>query len=101
MNRKEERLIAELDLATNWQTTRDQWQAGQGRKKVTMQPHEELSLLIESVEDDIARAVRTGNVALARQCAQELRTRFFVYRDACADAGIAWAIRSRRTERSS
>ncbi len=66
-----------------------------------MQPHEELSLLIESVEDDIARAIRTGNVALARQCAQELRTRFFVYRDACADAGIDWAIRSRRTERSS
>jgi hypothetical protein len=65
-----------------------------------MQPHEELSLLIESVEDDIARAVKTGNVALARQCAQELRARFPIYRDACADAGIAWAIRSRSTERS-
>ena len=66
-----------------------------------MQPYEELSLLIESVEDDIARAVRSGNVALARQFAQELRARFSIYRDACADAGIAWAIRSQRTERSS
>ena len=61
-----------------------------------MHPYEELSLLIESVEDDIARAVRSGNVALARQFAQELRTRFPIYRDACADAGIAWAIRSQR-----
>jgi hypothetical protein len=44
-----------------------------------MQPYEEVSLLIESVEDDIARAVRSGNVVLARQFAQELRvilTRF-------------------------
>jgi len=61
-----------------------------------MQPYEELSLLIESVEDDIARAVRSGNVALARQFAQELRARFSIYRDACADAGIAWAISSQR-----
>ena len=61
-----------------------------------MQPYEELSLLIESVEDDIARAVRSGNVALARQFAQESRARFSIYRDACADAGIAWAIRSQR-----
>ena len=66
-----------------------------------MQPYEELSLLIESVEDDLADAVRVGNVALARQYAQELRVRFSIYRDACADAGIAWAIRSKRTERSS
>jgi hypothetical protein len=66
-----------------------------------MQPYEEVSLLIESVEDDIARAVRSGNVALARQFAQELRARFSIYRDACADAGIAWAIRSQRAERSS
>ena len=66
-----------------------------------MQPYEQLSLLIESVEDDLARAIRSGNVALARQCAQELRARFTIYRDACADAGIAWAIRSQRTERSS
>ena len=65
-----------------------------------MQPYEELSLLIESVEDDLARAIRAGNVALARQYAQELRARFFIYRDACADAGIPWAIRSKRTERS-
>ena len=65
-----------------------------------MQPYEELSLLIESIEDDIARAIRAGNVALARQFAQELRVRFFIYRDACADAGIAWANRSKRTERS-
>ena len=66
-----------------------------------MHPYEELNLLIESVEDDIARAVRSGNVVLARQFAQELRARFSIYRDACADAGIAWAIRSQRTERSS
>ncbi len=66
-----------------------------------MQPYEELNLLIESVEDDLARAVRSGNVALARQLAQELRARFSLYRDACADVGIAWAIRSQRTERSS
>ena len=66
-----------------------------------MQPHEELSLLIESVEDDIASAIRSGNVALARQFAQELRARFPIYRDACARAGMAWAIRSQRTERSS
>ena len=66
-----------------------------------MQPYEELSLLIESVEDDIASAIRAGNIALARQCAQELRVRFFIYHDACADAGIAWAIRSKRMERSS
>jgi len=63
-----------------------------------MQPYEELSLLIESVEDDIARAIRSGNVALARQFAQELRVRFSIYRDACADAGIAWAIKSQRAE---
>ena len=61
-----------------------------------MQPYEELSLLIESVEDDIAWAVRLGNVGLARQFAQELRARFSIYRDACADAGIAWAIKSQR-----
>ena len=66
-----------------------------------MHPYEELSLLIESVEDDIARAVRSGNVVLARKFAQELRARFSIYRDACADAGIAWAIRSQRTERRS
>jgi len=66
-----------------------------------MQPYEELSLLIESVEDDIARAIRSGNVTTARQSAQELRARFTIYRDACADAGIAWAIRSQRTERRS
>jgi hypothetical protein len=66
-----------------------------------MHPYEELNLLIESVEDDIARAVRSGNVVLARQFAQELRARFSIYRDACADAGITWAIRSLRTERSS
>ncbi len=66
-----------------------------------MHPYEELSLLIESVEDDIARAARSGNVALARQFAQELRVRYSIYRDACADAGIAWAIRPQRTERSS
>ena len=66
-----------------------------------MQPYEELSLLIESVEDDIARAIRSDNVALARQFAQELRARFSIYRDACADAGIALAIRSQRTEKSS
>jgi len=64
-------------------------------------PYEELSLLIESVEDDMAIAVRSGNATLARQYAQELRERFFLYRDACADAGIAWAIRSKSTERSS
>ena len=34
-----------------------------------MQPYEEVSLLIESVEDDIARAVRSGSIALARQFA--------------------------------
>lgn len=34
-----------------------------------MQLYEELSLLIESVEDDIARAVGTVNVALAGQFA--------------------------------
>ena len=58
MIRQEERLITELDPATNWQTTRDRRQtAAQARKeKVTVQPHEELSLLIESVEDDIASA---------------------------------------------
>ena len=65
-----------------------------------MQPYEELSLLIESVEDDIARAVRSGDVAASRQFAQELRARFSIYR-ACADAGIALAIRSQRTEKSS
>jgi hypothetical protein len=36
-----------------------------------MQPYEELSLLIESVEDDFASAVRSGNVALSRQFSQE------------------------------
>ena len=56
-----------------------------------MHPYEELSLLIESVEDDIARAVKSGNVAASRRFAQELRARFSIYRDACADAGIAWA----------
>ncbi len=66
-----------------------------------MHPYEELSLLIESVEDDIARAARSGNVALARQFAQELRVRYSIYRDACADAGIGWAIRSQTTEWSS
>jgi hypothetical protein len=66
-----------------------------------MRPYEELSLLIESVEDDIARAIWVGNVALARQFAQELRERFTIYCDACADAGIAWAIKSQRTEKSS
>jgi hypothetical protein len=66
-----------------------------------VQPYEELSLLIESVEDDLASAIRAGNIALARQCAQELRARFSIYRDACADAGIAWAIRSQRMERGS
>ena len=66
-----------------------------------MHPYEELSLLIESVEDDIARAIRSGNVALARQFAQELRARFTIYRDACADAGVAWAIRSQREQRRS
>lgn len=66
-----------------------------------MQPYEEVSLLIESVEDDLARAIRAGNVTLARQFAQELRARFTIYRDACVDAGIAWAIRSQRTEGSS
>jgi hypothetical protein len=66
-----------------------------------MQPYEELSLLIESVEDDIAIAIRSGNVTQARQFAQELKARFSIYRDACADAGIAWAIRSQRTERRS
>jgi hypothetical protein len=65
-----------------------------------MQPYEEVSLLIESVEDDLARAIRSGNFALARQFAQELRARFSIYRDACADAGVAWAIRSQRAERS-
>jgi hypothetical protein len=65
-----------------------------------VQPYEELSLLIESVEDDLASAVRAGNIAASRQFAQELRVRFFIYRDACADAGIAWAISSKRTERS-
>ena len=65
-----------------------------------MQPYEELSLLIESIEDDLASAVRVGNVAASRQYAQELRVRFSIYRDACADAGIAWAIRSKSTERS-
>ncbi len=75
--------------------------SGKESGKGTMHPYEELSLLIESVEDDIARAVRSGNVALARQFAQELRARFSIYRDACADAGIAWAIRSQRTEKSS
>src|SRR5215470_16081787 len=64
-----------------------------------MQPYEELSLLIESIEDDLARAARSRNVALTRQFAQELRACFSIYRDACADAGIAWAIRSQRTER--
>lgn len=64
-----------------------------------MYPYEELSLLIESVEDDIARAIRSGNVALARQFAQELRARFITYRDACADAGIVWTIRSQRAKR--
>lgn len=63
-----------------------------------MQPYEELSLLIESVEDDIARAIRSGNIALARQFAQELRARFSIYRAACVDEGIAWAIKSQRTE---
>jgi hypothetical protein len=71
---------------------------GQESEKGAMQPYEEVSLLIESVEDDLARAVRSGNVALARQFARELRARFSVYRDACADAGIAWAIRSQRAE---
>ncbi len=66
-----------------------------------MHPYEELSLLIESVEDDLARAVRSGNVAASRQLAQEFRGRFIIYRDACADAGIAWAIRSQRVERGS
>ena len=66
-----------------------------------MQPYEELSLLIESVEDDLARSIRAGNIALARQFAQELRVRFFIYRDACADAGITWAIRSQRAEKGS
>lgn len=66
-----------------------------------MHPYEEVSLLIESVEDDLARAVRSGNIALAQQFAQELRKRFSIYRDACADARIAWAISSQRTERSS
>jgi hypothetical protein len=74
---------------------------GKESEKGTMQPYEELSLLIESVEDDIARAIRSGNVTTARQFAQELRARFTIYRDACADAGIAWAIRSQRTERRS
>jgi len=64
-------------------------------------PYEELSLLIESVEDDLARAVKSGNVVLARQFAQELRERCTIYRDACADVGIAWAIRSQRMERCS
>jgi len=73
----------------------------QERKKVTTHPYEELSLLIESVEDDIARAVRSGNVTASRQLAQELRARFTIYRDACADAGIAWAVRSQRVERGS
>ena len=54
-----------------------------------MYPYESLSLLIESVEDDIAMAVRSENVALARQFAQELRARFSIYRDACTEAGIA------------
>ena len=68
-----------------------------------MHPYEELSMLIESVEDDIARAFRSGDVALARQFAQELRARFTNYRDACADAGIAWASchRERRGKRPS
>jgi hypothetical protein len=66
-----------------------------------MQPYEELNLLIESVEDDLARAVRSGNVAASRQLAQELRARFAIYRDACADVGIAWAIRSQRAESNS
>ena len=66
-----------------------------------MQPYEELSLLIESVEDDIARAVRSGNVTMARQFARELQARFSIYRDACADAGIAWAIRSQKEQRRS
>jgi hypothetical protein len=70
-------------------------------EKSTMQPHEELSLLIESVEDDLARAVRSGNVVLARQFAQELRARFTIYRDACADAGITWARLSQRAEKCS
>jgi len=34
-----------------------------------MHPYKELSLHIESVEDDIAWAVRSGNVSLARQFA--------------------------------
>jgi len=66
-----------------------------------MQPYEELSLLIESVEDDIARAIRSGNVTAARQFAQELRARFTIYRDACADAGVTWAVRSQREQRRS
>jgi hypothetical protein len=74
---------------------------GEESEKGTMQPYEELSLLIESVEDDIARAVRSGNVVLARKFAQELRARFSIYRDACADEGIAWAIRSQRGEQPS
>jgi hypothetical protein len=64
-----------------------------------MHPYEEFSLLIESVEDDLARAVKSGNVAASRRFAQELRARFTIYRDACADAGIAWAVRSQRAER--
>jgi hypothetical protein len=53
-------------------------------------------MLIESVEDDLARAVRAGNIALARQFAHELGQRFPIYRDACADAGIAPAIEARK-----
>jgi hypothetical protein len=64
-----------------------------------MHPYEELNLLIESIEDDLARAVRSGDVVASRRFAQELRARFSIYRDACADAGIAWAIRSQRAER--
>ncbi len=60
--------------------------SGKESGKGAMHPYEELSLLIESVEDEIAKAVRSGNVALARQFAQELRARFSIYRDACVDA---------------
>ena len=66
-----------------------------------MHPHEELSLLIESVEDDLARAIRSGNITAARQFARELRARFTIYRDACADAGVVWVIRSQREQRRS
>jgi hypothetical protein len=63
-----------------------------------MQPYEELSLLIEGVEDDLARTIRSGNVTLARQFAQELRARFSISRDALCGSRVAWAIWSQKEQ---